>query len=151
VELRLAGPPVVVETASLARPGPDGRFELKAADAEIHGQTAQYESGGGKDNIGFLTIRSDYVTWDCDVPRAGRYRVEVVYACPPEEAGSHFTVGVNPQALVSGEVKATGSWTAFKPESLGEIELPAGRTTVTVRITEMPHGAAMNLKELRLI
>jgi len=151
VELRLDGPPVVAESVSLARPAGDASFDLKAADAEIHGQTAQYEQGGGKDNIGFWTSRSDFVTWECEAPRAARYRVEVVYACPEENAGSRFTVGTSPKAQVAAEVKATGSWTEFRPESLGEINLPAGRQVISVRITEMPRGAAMNLKAVRLL
>ena len=34
--------------------------------------------------------------------------------------------------------------------TLGRVTLPAGNTTLAVRITEMPHGAAMNLKAVRL-
>jgi len=151
IELRLAGPPVVTESAPSAKAGTDGAFLLKAADAEIHGQTAQYEQGGGKDNIGFWTNAADYVTWTCQVAQAGRYRVEVDYACPTENAGSSFTVGPDGGATVAGMVKATGSWTAFQPETLGEVELPAGRTTVAVRITAIPRGAAMNLRQVRLI
>jgi alpha-L-fucosidase len=151
IELRLDGPPVVEETAALLGPGADGAFTLRAADADIHGATAQYEQGGGKDNIGFWTNAKDYVTWSCDVRRPGRYGVDVDYACPPENAGSRFTVGPEGGATVVGTVKATGSWTAFKSERLGEIELPAGKPVLAVRVTEMPRGAVMNLRRVRLV
>lgn len=150
IELRLAGPPEVVEVAPAMQAGADGAFVLKAVDAEIHGQTAQYEQGGDKDNIGFWTRQEDYVTWLCRVPKAGKYSVEVTYACPAENEGSQFTVGLEGGAKVGGQVKATGSWTAFKPEALGEIELPAGKQTVAVRATTMPRGAVMNLQRVKL-
>jgi alpha-L-fucosidase len=150
IELRLAGPPAVVEVSPAIRAGADGAFVLKAVDAEIHGQNAQYEQGGGRDNIGFWTRQEDYVTWLCEVSKAGRYAVEVTYACPTESEGSEFTVGLESGAKVGGQVKATGSWTAFKPEALGEIELPAGRQTVAVRAATMPRGAVMNLQQVRL-
>ncbi|MGA2069141.1 MAG: alpha-L-fucosidase C-terminal domain-containing protein [Thermoguttaceae bacterium] len=34
------------------QPGRDGRIGLPASEAEIHGDTPQYEQGGGKDQIG---------------------------------------------------------------------------------------------------
>jgi alpha-L-fucosidase len=150
IELRLAGPPVVVDVSPAVKAGADGAFVLKAVDAEVHGQTAQYEQGGGKDNIGFWINWEDYVTWLCEAPKAGRYAVEITYACPPENEGSEFTVGLASGAKSSGQVKATGSWTAFKPEALGEIELPAGKQTIAVRATTMPRGAVMNLQRIRL-
>jgi alpha-L-fucosidase len=150
IELRLAGPPAVVETPSLQRPEADGSFALKARDAEIHGETAQYEAGGGKDNIGYWVNRRDFVTWNCRVTQPGRFAVEVTYACPPENAGSAFTVGAEGSRPASGMVKSTGSWFDFRPEKVGEIELAAGSQTVVVRITAMPRGAAMNLQQVRL-
>jgi len=150
IELRLAGPPEVVEISQIIKPGADGAIVLKAVDAEILGQSAQYEQGGDKDNIGFWTHQEDYVAWRCEAPKAGKYSVEVTYACPEENEGSQFTVGLEGGAKVGSRVKATGSWTAFKPEALGEIELPAGKQTVAVRATTMPRGAVMNLQRVKL-
>jgi hypothetical protein len=151
IELRLDGPPVVTQSTPTIKAGPDGTLTLKAADAEIHGSTAQYEQGHERDNIGFWTNRSDYVTWTCEIPRAGRYRVAVTYACPSENADSRYTVGPDEGERVSGVVKATGSWGKFQEEEIGEIALPAGKQTMAVRILEMPRGAAMNLQAVRLI
>jgi alpha-L-fucosidase len=153
IELKLAGPPVVTELTPPIRPEADGSLLLKAVDAEIHGNTAQYEQGGGKDNIGFWIKSEDYVSWKVDSP-GGRYKVEVTYACPDENAGSEFTVSPfekrsDPQP--HGVVKSTGSWTTFKTETIGVMDLVSGQHTIQVNVTKMPRGAVMNLKSVRLI
>src|SRR5207249_4513323 len=91
IELRLAGPPVVTDLTPPIRTDSDGSLTLKAVDAEIHGNTAQYEQGGGKDNIGFWINSADFVSWKIESP-AGKYEVEVTYACPNENAGSEYTI-----------------------------------------------------------
>jgi hypothetical protein len=84
------------------------------------------------------------------VPAQGRYKVTVTYACPPENAGSRFHVGVEGRQRLEGVVEATGSWTAFRDFTLGEITVPAGRQVLSVRVTEMPRGAVMNLQKVVL-
>ncbi|MDW8320449.1 MAG: alpha-L-fucosidase [Armatimonadota bacterium] len=150
VELRLAGKPQVVQVGAVIRADSRGVILCHARQAQVHGQHARYEEGGGKDNIGFWTNASDYVTWDILVPARGSYRVTVTYACPPENAGSRFTVGVEGRRRLEGAVEATGSWTAFRDFVLGEVMLPAGRHTLSVRVTEMPRGAVMNLQKVML-
>src|SRR6185295_11232518 len=63
VELRFADAPKIVDVVPSIKPDADGSLTLKAVDAEIHGGTAQYEQGGGKDNIGFWTNSADFVSW----------------------------------------------------------------------------------------
>ncbi len=153
IELRLSGPPVVVEPGPVAKAGADGNFVLEAGDAEIHGRTARYDWQGvnREDYIGSWTNSQDYVTWTVDVPQAGRYRVQATYACPPGNEGSRFTVGVENGAKVAGTVKRTSSEADFRTEPLGQIQLPAGQHTLAVRIAVIPSGSAMNLHEVRLV
>lgn len=150
IELRLAGTPVVKQIVSTITPDAKGILLCHARDAEVHGQSARYEQGGGKDNIGFWTSPSDYVTWNISVPRSGFYRVTVTYACPSENAGSRFSVGVESGRRIEGTVEATGSWTAFRDFTLGELYLRTGRHTLSVRVREMPRGAVMNLQKVVL-
>ncbi len=150
VELRLAGAPVVKGIATLIRPDANGVLRCHARDAEVHGQTARYEQGGGLDNIGFWTNPTDYVTWNIAVPRSGLYRVKVSYACEPGSAGSRFTVGVQGGRQLEGRVDATGSWRDFREVTLGEMWLRQGRCTLAVRAIEMPRGAVMNLRQITL-
>jgi len=91
------------------------------------------------------------VTWSIAAAGGGRYRAEVAYASPPPNEGSAFTFGLDGGSTVSGTVKQTKSNRDFRTETLGEIEIPAGRQTLAVRITSLPRGAAMNLHEVRLV
>ena len=137
---------ISIESTTIIKPDANGRLSLKAVDAEVHGGHAQYESGDARDNIGFWTDRNDYVTWPIEMPAGGDYLVEVTYACDKGTGDSTYTVGVG-RARVPGKVAETGSWTTFKSESLGRLHVAAGKQTVTVKPTAMPHFAVMNLRE----
>jgi alpha-L-fucosidase len=148
VVLEIAGEPEVL--AQLMGQAADGSFTLAAAEATLHGETAQYETGGGKDNIGYWTNAKDWVSWDFAVTRPGRFEVELTYACEPGSAGSRYTVAVGSSA-VHGEVEATGAWTTFVSRNLGVLTIPAaGPATLSVKPDSMPRGAVMNLKAIRL-
>jgi len=150
IELKLAGAPVVKQVSATLKPDANGVLLCHARDAEVHGQSARYEQGDGKDNIGFWTVPTDYVTWSILVPQGGRYRVKVTYACPPENAGSRFSVGIEGGRRLEGTVEATGSWTDFRDFVLGETTVPAGKQTLSVRVSTMPRGAVMNLQKVVL-
>jgi alpha-L-fucosidase len=148
VVLEIAGKPEVANSG-LAQAA-DGSITLPAAEAVVHGQTARYESGHGKDNIGFWTNPKDQVSWEFAVKKPGEFQVFVTYACEKGAGGSTFAVAVGDQK-VSGKVEETGSWTQFTEKRLGELRLPgAGRFTLTVAPETMPRGAVMNLKAVTL-
>jgi alpha-L-fucosidase len=153
IELRLAGPPKVAESNLATAPKPDGSYVLIAGDAEIHGHTAQYDWQGveRQDYVGSWTNSADFVTWRLNVPQAGRYRIEVSYASPPPNQGSTFTVGFDGGSTVSGTVQGTKTDRDFRTDILGEIEMSAGMPTLSVRVTELHGGAAMNLHEVHLV
>jgi alpha-L-fucosidase len=148
VALELAGPPEIEEPRTL--PAADGTIPLKAADAEVHGRTARYESGNGRDNIGYWVNQGDFVSWDVNVPYAGKYALLLTYACDAQTAGSEFTVG-DGENVLAGKVAATGQWTDFRTVFLGEIELAKGTRTIAVKAKSMPGNAVMNLKQLVLV
>jgi alpha-L-fucosidase len=148
VVLDVVGEPEV--TAAATSQAADGSLTLAAVDAEIHGSTARYESGDGKDNVGFWTDAKDFVTWDAVVRKGGAFDVEITYACESASAGSAFTLSVLDQEL-KGKVEPTGAWNKFAAKKLGSLRLPgSGRYTVTVKADTMPRGAVMNLKAVVL-
>jgi len=147
IALTIAGEPKVEYSL---RQSADGTVELRAMDATVHGESARYESGGDRDNIGYWVNATDWVSWDVLVDQPGTFRVKVTYACDPGTPGAEFGVEAG-GASVRGKVRATESWTQFIDEDLeGTLRLDKGKTSVAVRPTSMPGYAVMNLKAIRL-
>jgi alpha-L-fucosidase len=150
VELRFAGPPEVESATQAIRPDPTGILSLKARDAEVHGQHAQLQGQGENENIGYWTSADDYLTWSIDGAKPGRYTIEVSYACEPGSAGAEYQVSVGDGRQLKGKISSTGSWGTFRSETLGELELAAGRQTIQVRPLSKPGVGVMNLRWVRL-
>ena len=129
---------------------PEGSIVLAARDATVHGEKAKYESGNEKDNIGFWTNADDWVSWSANVTKPGTFAVEITYAAATGSGGSEYVVAVGDRQ-VAGKVAVTGSWTAFKAETLGKVTIEkAGKITVSVTPKTKPGLAVMNLQSLIL-
>ncbi len=148
IAIDLVGEPKVV--AIPLRQQPDGSITLHAIDASVIGMTARYESGDGKENIGFWTDPGDVVMWQFQVTRPGRYEVVLSQSCPQDTAGTEVEITIG-ASLLRTTVKATQGWTDFVDVSLGEIELPAaGPCEVRVEPRTRPALAVMNLRSISL-
>jgi len=145
--------PQVDESLAFGAPvkqAPEGSIVLVARDATVHGEKAKYESAGGKDNIGFWTNAGDWVSWSADVAKPGTFAVEITYAAATGSGGSEYVVAVGDQQ-VAGKIAATGSWTAFKAETLGKVTIEkAGKIAVSVTPKTKPGLAVMNLQSIIL-
>ncbi len=129
----------------------DGSVSLKAIDAVVRGTNARYESGGGKDNIGYWTNPADYVLWRFNVTKTGSFNAEVTFACAPGAGGSEYVLAVDGQEL-AGTVKDTGGWTSFVTEKLGTLKITRpGTYTLSLKPKTMPRSAVMNLKSVTLV
>ncbi len=148
VVLDLDGPPNVDNTF-FVRSAADGSFVLAARDADVHGHSARYEHGDGKDNIGFWTDAGDWVSWTLRCEHTGEYDVSLVLAAPNDSAGAEFSVELGSHKL-AGHVPPTGSWTERKSLTLGRIKLDAGDQVLAVRPRTKPGYAVMNLFEVKL-
>jgi alpha-L-fucosidase len=147
--VEIEGAPEVVNTF-VVKPDGMGILRLNAADADIHGTSARYEHGDGKDNIGFWTNKEDWLSWDVILEKVGNLAVEVVYAAEKGSGGSEYLVTVGERSL-PGRVADTGSWTTFITRSLGKIRITKpGKYTVTVKPVTMKTYAVMNLKAVVL-
>ncbi len=145
VVLEIEGQPDVAPAASL-RQGSDGVVTLSAADAIVHGQTAKFEAGANRDNIGYWTNPADFVTWDFKLNQAGTYTVAITYACENGCGGSQYSILAGDQKL-DGAVKETGTWGDFTTESLGKITLTQpGVHQLQVKPVQKPGPAVMNLR-----
>lgn len=126
----------------------DRSVALDAADADVEGHTARYESD--KKAIGFWTDSKDKVAWAFRLEKPGRFAVDVTLACEPGNEGTAFEVAAGTER-VSGIVPATKGWSDFITLNLGEIELnEPGKVKVVVRVAKMATSAVMNLRSVRL-
>ncbi|HPO13541.1 MAG TPA: alpha-L-fucosidase [Candidatus Hydrogenedentes bacterium] len=149
VVLEIAGAPEVVDVPF--RAGADGVLEVRACDADIHGETAKYETSHQLDNIGCWTNKNDWVSWLVEIPKAGAYDVEVNYACDKGAAGATYALSVCEQK-VEGKVSSTDAWSKFKTEKIGSMTFAKpGPCELAVKPLEIPSGALMNLKAVKLI
>ncbi|MDH4239629.1 MAG: alpha-L-fucosidase [Phycisphaerae bacterium] len=129
----------------------DGSIVLKASDAVVRGTNARYESGGGKDNIGYWTNPDDYVIWRFKVNKTETFNVAVTLACATGSGGSEYVLAVGGQEL-AGTVKDTGDWTSFVTEKLGTVKITKpGTYNLSLKPKSMPRGAVMNLKSVTLV
>jgi alpha-L-fucosidase len=148
VVLEIAGKPDVAPYVSTQ--AADGRVRLPADDAVIHGNTAKCQTIDGRESIGYWTDKNDWVSWEFQVKTPGTFNVEISQACIPGDAGSDYDVTVADQTL-QGKVENTGDWNKFVTRTLGAVTISkAGRYTLSVKPTAMPHGAVMNLESLTL-
>jgi len=142
--------PVRHTPGKLVAQAADGTIALQAREAAVHGTSAKYEVGDGKDNIGFWTDAGDWVEWKFEVKTPGTFTVEIATACAKGSGGSEYEVAIGDQKL-SGKVKETGDWASFTTEKLGALTIEkAGQFTLSVKPTKKPGQAVMNLQAVTL-
>jgi alpha-L-fucosidase len=144
IVLKFKGQPEVEDV--VLKQSADGTVALAAADADLHGGL-QYESGNGKDNIGYWTDSSDYASWTFKVNQSGKYAVTVVTA--GQGTGS-YQIGIGDQKI-SGTAPNTGDYVTFQSTRLIDaLEISApGIVTLTVKpVAE--NWSPVNLKSITL-
>jgi arylsulfatase A len=146
--------------AQMMSPNPDyqpnkqldnGRIELPAKTADIHGTALRYEPLPHKNTLGYWFRPEDYATWEFEAIRPGTYRLEALIGCGNGSGGSvvHFTIGDQTRAVT---VKETGGFQAFQPNDLGTITLEKpGRYELTVKPQSKPGAAVMDLRLVTLV
>jgi hypothetical protein len=123
-------------------------IELHAGTARKHGTSGRYDPH--KRFLGSWTREDTWLEWEMTVPKPGKYEVEIVQACPPNEAGSEYTITIG-KASIAGTVEATGGWEHFATRSLGIIDLTeTGELQVSLKPTKKPGVAVMNIRAIVL-
>jgi alpha-L-fucosidase len=128
IVLKIKGTPEV--EATLLKQAADGSITLPAADADLSGGL-QYESGNGKDNIGYWTDPGDYASWTFKVNQPGKFQATVVTAAVGQ---SNYQILIGDQKI-SGVAPNTGDYANFQSTRLdGTLEISApGEVTLTVK------------------
>ncbi|MDR3402923.1 MAG: sulfatase-like hydrolase/transferase [Chthoniobacter sp.] len=127
---------------------PTGDIRLFAKDATVHGTTARYEPLPYKNTIGFWTKPEDWVSWDFEVAKAGKYEVEVLQGCG-SSGGSEVAVEVAGQT-VKFTVDATGNFQSFAQRVIGVVDLTEGKQTLAVKPQNKVGAAVMDLRRVVL-
>lgn len=132
-------------------PGRDGALSCLAVHSTIHGSGARYVANPDRRNIGSWSKLDTTVSWEVVPAVTGRYEVLVVQALGDGLSGSRYAVEVA-GARVEGVVQNTAGWTDYVEVSLGEVTIPAGPQTLTVRgLSLAGDRCVMNLREVRLV
>jgi alpha-L-fucosidase len=108
----------------------DGSVRLMASEAELHGGL-QYESGGGKDAIGYWTNPDDFAGWTFNVDRPGKFLVAAEIA---SLGAGRFEIMIGDQKI-SGTAVNTGDYTKFRSINLpGVLEISTpGKISLAVK------------------
>jgi hypothetical protein len=127
----------------------DGAILLHARDASVHGPNIRYEPKPEKNTIGYWTRAEDWVSWEFEVTKAGKFTVEVTQGCGAGNGGSAVEFKADEQALEM-IVDDTGGFQNWKKREIGTMTLPAGKHTLTVKAKAKLHGAVMDLQQVVL-
>lgn len=125
----------------------DGSIRCLAMHARVYGPKLVFEEKYR--NLGFWGDAKDHAIWSLEVPKAGRYRVTLDYACANGTEGNGFVLATAGQTL-RGVVAGTGTWDDYRSTNIGEIELPAGPTELTFRSDGQPRQFLLDLRTIRL-
>ena len=111
--------------ALFVRPGPDGVVTLGATNALVHGIDLHYEHNARRNGLMGWTRLTDWVEWEFQIDKPGRYSVEVLQASDLDSPGAEMELRVN------GEVKRfsmTPGYVGFDliPLKVGTVTFPAG-------------------------
>jgi putative membrane-bound dehydrogenase-like protein len=125
-----------------------GTLELPANAASVHGPTLQYEAQYG--NLGIWKSAADFGLFRGKSAKAGKFRVTLLYAAPPEIAGNRFHLSVGQNAL-EGAVQASTGWNDYRLRDAGILELPEGEFELTVRSAGPIKNALFDLRAITLV
>jgi putative membrane-bound dehydrogenase-like protein len=131
----------------LVTPLGDGTIRLYPNNCEIYGVDIRLEKE--HNNLGYWTSEEDHAVWTIEIPKDAKYLVRLSWSCADESAGNNFVVQVE-STRITGSVPGTGTWDNYKTSNFGEVTLPAGRHTVTLRSAGKIKGSLLDLKEVRL-
>ena len=124
-----------------------GDIRLFAKDAKVHGTNARYEPLPYKNTIGFWTQQADWVDWDFNVAKPGKYDIEVQQGCMG--GGSEIAVEIAGQTL-NFTVQDTGHFQNFISRAIGVVDLKEGQQTLAVKPQTKKGGAIMDLRRVVL-
>jgi hypothetical protein len=143
------------------------RTPLPARDGVPHGGVKRSAAAPNCSYFVNWARLEDKMTWDIEVKTGGDYAVEILYACPPADAGADIELDFN-GAKLAGRVER--GWDAplftnqdtiprpagesrmkeFRPLPLGVMRLKPGRGLLTLRALNIPGRTVMEVRQINL-
>ncbi len=137
-----------------ASAGPSNEIIARAAACNFGPRTgvqARVEQHGKSTVLANWIQPLDVPYWTVEVPRIGRYAVEMVYAARPASAGVRFTVTLQgySMGMAKGVVQATKE-EKLETFRIGDVELEPGRHRLFVQPENKAGQPAMMLERVQL-
>ena len=137
-------------SALRVRQDPAGTVALLATNAIVHGVNLRFETDPNGDRLTLWTRAGDWVEWEFDLVRPGRYQVELVQSCAGGSGGAELEFRMNGQVL-SFTVPETGTADTFVARTLGAVDFPAAGThRLEVRTRSDPARAVGDIRQVIL-
>ena len=140
---------------------------LPARDGVPHGTVRRSANAPNCSYFTNWTTTDDRITWDVDVNTAGKYRAEVQYTCEQENVGATVELSLGAAKLAAKVTEAhdpkpygaendrvprvgESQMKDFKPWGMGEVQLPKGRGSLTLRATDIPGKGVIEVRAVVL-
>ena len=125
----------------------DLSITLHAHDATVHGVTMRYEFRPDKNTLGYWNNPKDWVSWDFEVKKPGKFIVVVMQGSPDTK---RIQITVAGQTL-NYNAKNTGSYHTFTFLEVGTITIDKpGNYTLNLKPQD-PKGPFMDLRQIFLL
>lgn len=142
-----------METNPLYRPNPqqtDGIVSLHVRTADIHGSSLRFQSPPHLDALSHWEQQQDWVSFDFELTKPGKFDLELLYHCLKSDAGSELEITINGQRLTH-TVRATAD-KKFEAQNIVSLELAKpGRHTLAIKPQTKPGKIVMDLRRVRLL
>ena len=135
----------------------DGSITLHGRDATVLGTALRYEPAEKKQTLGYWTRSTDAATWTFTVRRPGAFDVEVLQGCGTGHGGSEMLVELDGGAAAAPApltftVEDTGGFQAFKPRTIGRVQVSTpGTHRLRIAPQKIAKAAACDIRQVRLI
>ncbi len=141
-------PAEIPEETTTIQPDQKGGFILPAETASINGSGAKTEEKGGQTNIGFWDNAADFIYWNVNFSKPGKYHVKA--STSTVHANAQAAVECGPEVLSAG-VPQTGDWATFATADFGTLEIrQPGIQTLKLRAKDAASWRAINVRLVTL-
>lgn len=149
VAVKLEGPAQLIDTRP--RQQADGSLVLLAQDCDVHATNAKLEKKGERPyNIGYWTNVKDTVSWDVTIEKGGKFSVDLEYSLGGKPPGSEISIEFGNEKSLPVKFEPGKDFLDFKTMNCGEVELPVGAMTITVRPVKKSGVAVMDLRRIEM-